>query len=144
MSNVQVANQTECGIWLDDGTIMSKLKIKKVSDITWDTASSVEIEKAREVATEKMQVVVFVQNSSHQYDRLQREMKTYMSKGRGEYPTTVTAAYNLMLEWKTEPGSMQGGAIQRENHLAFSQHNEQRDSERTAKIYKNITWYKCG
>ena len=66
-----------------------------------------------------------------------------MSKGRDEYPTTVKSAYNLMLEWKPEPGSMQGGAIQHENHLAFTQHNEQGDSERTARIYKNIACYKC-
>ena len=28
--NMQVAKHKECGIWLDDGTIMSELKIKKV------------------------------------------------------------------------------------------------------------------
>ena len=39
---------------------------------------------------------------------------------------------------------MKGVAIQHENHLAFAQHNEQGDSKRTAKIYKNITCYKCG
>ena len=54
LSNVQVAKQKECGIWLDDGTIMSVLTIKKSSDITWDTKSSEDIEKSREVATEKM------------------------------------------------------------------------------------------
>ena len=41
LSNVQVANQKECGIWLDDGTIMPELKIKKGSNITWETADSV-------------------------------------------------------------------------------------------------------
>ena len=41
-----MAKQKELGIWLDDGTIMSKLKISKGSNITWDTATSVDIEKA--------------------------------------------------------------------------------------------------
>ena len=41
LSNVQVANQKECGIWLDDGTIMPELKITKGSNITWETADSV-------------------------------------------------------------------------------------------------------
>ena len=44
--------QKECVIWLDDGTIMPELKIKKGSYTTWDTATSAEIDKAREVATE--------------------------------------------------------------------------------------------
>ena len=56
----------------------------------------------------------------------------------------MTSAYNLMLEWQTEPGSMQGGSVQYDNHLAFAKHNDQGDGERTAKIYKNITCYKCG
>ena len=49
-----------------------------------------------------------------------------------------------MLEWQPEPGSMKGGSVQRNNHLAFMQHNEQGEGERTAKIYKKITCYKCG
>ena len=52
LSNVQVEKQKECVIWLDDGTIMPELKIKKGSYTTWDTATSAEIDKAREVATE--------------------------------------------------------------------------------------------
>ena len=35
LSNVQVVNQKEFGIWLDHGTIMSKLKIAKGSHINW-------------------------------------------------------------------------------------------------------------
>ena len=58
-----------------------------------------------------------------------------------EYPTTVTSAYRLILKWQPEPGSMQGGY---DNHLAFAQNNDQGNGERTAKIYKNITCYKCG
>ena len=53
LRNVQVVKQKEYDTWLDDGTIMSELKIKKGSDITWDTASSEEIEKSREVSTDK-------------------------------------------------------------------------------------------
>ena len=45
LRNAQVAKQKKCGIWLDDRIIMSELKIKKVSYITWDTESSEEIEK---------------------------------------------------------------------------------------------------
>ena len=67
-----------------------------------------------------------------------------MLKGREEYLTMVTLAYNLILEWQPEPGSMQGGAKQYNNHLAFVQHNYQSDSKMTANIYKNITCYKCG
>ena len=33
-------------------------------------------------------------------------MENNMSKGRDEYPTKVTPAYNLMLEWQLEPGSI--------------------------------------
>ena len=57
-----------------------------------------------------------------------------MSKGRDEYLTMVTLEYNLMLEWQPEPGSIRGEVIQYNNHLAFVQHNEQGDSETTAKI----------
>ena len=39
---------------------------------------------------------------------------------------------------------MQGGSVQHDNHLEFAQHNNQVDGERTAKVYKNITCYKCG
>ena len=90
-----------------------------------------------------MQAMVFIQHSPRQYDGLRREMENNMSKGRYEYPTTVTSAYNLMLEWQPEPGSMQGGSVQHDNHLAFAQHNEQGEGGRTAMIYKNITCYKC-
>ena len=34
LSNLQVEKKNECGIWLDDGTIISELKIKKGSTIT--------------------------------------------------------------------------------------------------------------
>ena len=53
LSNVQVEKQKEFGIWLYDGTIMYELKITKGSNITWDTATSADIEKSRETATEK-------------------------------------------------------------------------------------------
>ena len=43
LSNVQVVNQKEYVIWLDDGTIMSKIKITKGSNITWDTETSEDI-----------------------------------------------------------------------------------------------------
>ena len=66
-----------------------------------------------------------------------------MSKERDEYPTPVTSAYNLMLEWHTKPGLMQGGSVQRDNHLAFAQQNAQVEGKSTAKIYKNITCYRC-
>ena len=48
-----------------------------------------------------------------------------------------------MLEWKPEPGSKQGGSVQHYNHLVFVQHNEQGNGKRTARIYNNITCYKC-
>ena len=91
-----MAKQKECGIWLDDGTIMSKLKIK-VLTITWKTADSEDIEKSTEVATEKIQAMVFIQHSPRQYDGLRREMENNMSKGRDKYRTTATSAYKLML-----------------------------------------------
>ena len=50
---------------------MSELKIKKGSTITWETAYSSDIDRAREVATEKMQEMVFIQNSSRRYGGLQ-------------------------------------------------------------------------
>ena len=58
-SNVLVAKQKECGIQLDYGTIMSKLKITKGSNIIWGTVYSADIEKLRQVATEKIQAMVF-------------------------------------------------------------------------------------
>ena len=51
LSNIQVAKQKECGIWLDDGTIISERKITKVSTITWETADSSDMEKARKFVT---------------------------------------------------------------------------------------------
>ena len=48
-----------------------------------------------------------------------------------------------MLEWHPKPGSMQIWSVQRDNHLAFAQHNEHVKGKITAKIYKNITCYKC-
>ena len=79
-----MAKQKECGIWLDNGTIMSKLKITKGSNITWDTATSADIEKEREVATEKMQAMVFIQKSSRRYDSLWCKRENNMSKVRDE------------------------------------------------------------
>ena len=117
---------------------MSELKITKGSNITWNTATYADIEKAREVETEKMQAMVFIQHSSRQYDGLWREMENNMSKGWDDYPTMVTLAYNLMLEWQPKPSSMQGGSVQRNNYLAFAEHNDQGNSKRTAKIYKKI------
>ena len=98
MSNVKVLKQKECGIWLDYGTITSELKIIKGSNITCDTATSADIDKSREVLTRKMQVIVFIQNSSRQYNGLRSEMENNMLKGRDEYSTTVTSEYNLMME----------------------------------------------
>ena len=68
--------------------------------------------------------MVFIQHSSREYNELRREMEDDTSKGRDEYSKTVTLTYNLMLEWQPEPGSMQGGAIQRNNNLEFAQQNE--------------------
>ena len=93
MSNVQVAKAEGMRyIVFDNRTIMSKLKITKGSKITLNTATSAEIEKAREVAREKMRAMVFIQHSLRRYDGLRREMENNMSKGRYEYPTTVTSA----------------------------------------------------
>ena len=89
---MQVAKQKECGIWFDNGTKMSELKITKVSNTTWETADLADIEKAREVATEKIQAMVFIQHSSRQYDGMRSEIENNTSKGRDEYPTTVTSA----------------------------------------------------
>ena len=61
-------------------------------------------------------------------------MENNIPRGRDDHPTAVTPAYNLMLEWQTESGSMQGGSVQRDNHLAFVQHNEQGNRKITANI----------
>ena len=63
LRNVQVENQKEYGIWLDNGKIILELKITKGLTITWETAYSADIEKARKVATEKMKAMWFIQNS---------------------------------------------------------------------------------
>ena len=60
ISNLTVSKQKELGIWLEYGTIISELKITKGSNITWETADSADIEKARQVVTEKMQASVFI------------------------------------------------------------------------------------
>ena len=103
-----------------------------------------DIKKVREVVMEKMQAMLFIQYSSCQFNGLRSKMENTVSKGRDEYPTTVRSSYNLMLEWQPEPGSMQRGLVQRDNHLAFAQHNKQGKCKRTANIYKNTTCYKCG
>ena len=90
-----------------------------------------------------MQAMASIQHSSRWYDGLQRKIEKNTPKGRDEYPTTVTSSYNLILEWQPEPGSIQGGSVQHDNHLAFGQHNKKGKGEGTAKIYKNITCYKC-
>ena len=91
-----------------------------------------------------MQAMVSIQHSTLRYDGLRRKMKNNMLKRRDEYPTTVTSAYNLMMEWQPKPVSMQEVSVQHNNHLVFGQHNEQGEGKITAKIYKNITCYKCG
>ena len=78
--------------------------------------------------------MIFIQHSSRRYDGLRHEMENNMSKGRDEYPITVTSAYNLMLEWQIKPNLMQGGSIKHKNHLAFAQHNKQG----TRKMIDNI------
>ena len=69
---------------------MSELKLTKGSNITWDTATSVDIEKSIEAVTDNMQVMFFIQHSSRQYNRLKRKMENNMSKGRDQYQTRVT------------------------------------------------------
>ena len=59
LSNAQVVNQRDCGIWLDDGTVMVELKISKGATITWDLVDQKDIENARGVATKKMQAMEF-------------------------------------------------------------------------------------
>ena len=81
---MQVAKKKEYGIWLYNGTIMNELKITKDSNITWYTATSEDIEKAREVATEKMQAMVFIQKSSRRYNSLWCKRENNMSKVRDE------------------------------------------------------------
>ena len=75
LSNVQLEKQKECGTWLDDGAIMSELKVIKYSNITEDTVYSADIDKAIEFATGKMQAMVFIHYPSLQYDALQRKME---------------------------------------------------------------------
>ena len=51
-----MAKQKEWGIFLDNGKIMLELKVTKDSSITWETADSTDIEKAREVATHHVDI----------------------------------------------------------------------------------------
>ena len=60
----------------------------------------------------------------------------WKTKGRYEYPTTVTLSYNLMLEWQPEPSSMQGGEIQRDNRLEFEQNNQNVDRKEQQRFTK--------
>ena len=62
----------------------------------------------------------------------------YMTTRKVKWESANPFQNNEMLEWQPKPGPMQGGAIQRDNHLEFAQHNEQGNRERTAKIYKKI------
>ena len=43
LSNVYVEKQNDCDIWLDDGTIIIKLKITKGSTIAWETENLADI-----------------------------------------------------------------------------------------------------
>ena len=83
---------------------------------------------------DKMQEMLYIQHSSRRYDILWRKMENIIPKGRGEYPPTATSAYNLMLEWQLEPGTIQGGSVQRKNNLAFMKYNDQGNGKRTEKI----------
>ena len=62
LCNTQVEKLKECGIWLDDRTIMLELKISKGSNITWNTTTSSDIKKSREFTMEKIQAIVFIQH----------------------------------------------------------------------------------
>ena len=98
LSNIQSEKQKDCGVWLDDGTVMSEPKTTKGSYINWDTEDTADIEKSGEATTENIKAMVFLQQLGSRYDGLRCETENNMSKGRYEYPTTVISAYNLMLE----------------------------------------------
>ena len=42
----------------------------------------------------------------------------------------MNSTYSLMLKWKPEPVSIQGGNMQRDNRLAFVQHADQGKGEK--------------
>ena len=92
-----MANQKVCGIWLEDVQIISELRIKQGLSITWETSDSADIEKSREVATDKIQAMAFIQKYSRRHNGLRSETGKKMLKVRDGYPTTVTSPYNLML-----------------------------------------------
>ena len=73
LSNVQVVKQKDCGIWLNDRTIMAELKISKGATITWELADTKDTEKSTEVATKRMQAMAFFQQSGRRYDGPRQE-----------------------------------------------------------------------
>ena len=65
-------------------------------------------------ATENTKAMDFLLQSSKNYDGIRRELHNNMVKGNNEYPSTVTYAYNMLLEWTPDPSSVRGGEVHRD------------------------------
>ena len=93
-----------------------------------EDATNDEIQAARKIVTDKTKAMAFILQSSRKYDGLRRHLHNNMVMGNDEYPTTVTDAFNMLLEWEPDPPSIAGRAVERDTRLlSFATVGKDRD-----------------
>ena len=118
ISSCQIIEERQCGVWLDDGTSIAELKKANKNSSKVEDATNEEIEAA---VTDKTKAMAFILQSSRKYDGLRRYLHNNMVMGNNEYPTTVTDAFNMLLEWDPDPSSIAGRAVERDTrHVSFA------------------------
>jgi hypothetical protein len=98
---VEVATHTGASAGLHAGIVID-IATKKQIDLT--PASRDETIATHAAAKERFLATSFLLNSDRsRYGRLIEEIENTYIQGQNRYPPTVTAAYNLLVNWKQDP-----------------------------------------
>jgi hypothetical protein len=98
---VEVATHTGASAGLHAGIVID-IATKKQIDLT--PASRDETIATQAAAEERFLETSFLLNSDRsRYGRLIEEIENTYIQGQNRYPLTVTAAYNLLVNWKQDP-----------------------------------------
>ena len=100
-NTVDVVEHSGGQLGLDPGTIKAILEEK---NLNLDDMDDNEIKSLHKEAQEKYLAVAFVLGADRaRYGRLIEDLENSYLQGQNNYPTTVTAAYHLLTNWKQDP-----------------------------------------
>ncbi len=112
-NTVDVITQYGGSIGSDPGSVDGGLNMRKLVREAGKANSFTpeRLEQATESATQKFLAVMFLMSIDRQhYDRLLEELENDFSRGHNDYPTTVTQAYNMVVEYKHDARNVMPGA----------------------------------